>query len=137
MGLILGLQAAESSQRAIVSALLIVALADNLSDSLSVHVYQEAERLDGRAAFISTIANFVTRLLAASTFVLLVIVLPRDFLAWAAVAWGMTLLAWLTGRIARARGVPVGKEIVKHVAIAALVLAVSRLLGGWIATAFA
>jgi VIT1/CCC1 family predicted Fe2+/Mn2+ transporter len=136
MGLIFGLQAAAASQRTLIGALLIIALADNLSDSLSVHVYQEAERLEGRAAFVSTLANFATRLLVASTFVLLVIALPQHVLAWGAAAWGMTLLAWLTRNIARARGVPVGREIAKHVAVAALVLAVSRLLGGWISTAF-
>ena len=136
MGLILGLQAAASSRQAIVGALLIVAVADNLSDSLSVHVYQEAERLEAREAFISTFANFVARLLVASTFVFMVIVLPPEALPWATTAWGLLLLAGLTHRIARARGAPVGKEIAKHVAIAAVVLFISRLLGTWIATAF-
>jgi len=136
MGLILGLQAAASSQRAIVGALLIVAIADNLSDSLSVHLYQEAERLEGREAFISTLANFATRLVVASTFVLLVIALPHHILPWAAAAWGMLLLAWLSHRIARARGAPPGREIAKHIAIAAVVLVISRLLGTWLVTAF-
>jgi len=136
MGLILGLEAAASSRQAIVGALLIVAVADNLSDSLSVHVYQEAERLEAREAFISTFANFVARLLVASTFVFMVIVLPPQALPWATTAWGLLLLAGLTHRIARARGAPVGKEIAKHVAIAAVVLFISRLLGTWIATAF-
>jgi len=136
MGLILGLQAAASSRQAIVGALLIVAVADNLSDSLSVHLYQEAEQLASREAFISTLANFATRLVVASTFVVLVIALPHDVLPWAATLWGMSLLALLTHRIARARGAPPGKEIAKHVAIAGVVLAVSQLLGTGLATAF-
>ena len=131
-GLILGLQAAESSRQAIVGALLIVALADNLSDSLSVHIYQEAERMQSREAFIATVANFVTRLLIASTFIVLVLALPGEALPWAAAAWGLVLLAWLTHRIARARGAPVGREIAKHLVIAGVVLAVSRGLGSWI-----
>ena len=137
MGLILGLQAAASPQKTIVGALLIVALADNLSDSLSVHVYQESERLDGREAFVSTVANFAVRLLVAMTFVFLVVALPGEFLPWAAAGWGMLLLAWLTHRIALARGAPVGKEIAKHFVIAVVVLAVSRALGTWIAGALA
>ena len=136
MGLILGLDAAASSAQSIVSALLIVALADNLSDSLSVHVYQEAEKLESREAFRSTLANFVTRLLVASSFVVLVIALPRDLLATATVAWGFLLLGLLTFRIARARGARVDKEIAKHVVIAAIVLVISRWLGTWIAESF-
>ncbi|HYL87746.1 MAG TPA: hypothetical protein VEU32_03155 [Burkholderiales bacterium] len=137
MGLILGLDAAATSRQAIIGALLIVAVADNLSDSLSVHVYQEAERLDGREAFISTVANFATRLLVAATFVGMVIMLPRGVLPWAAGTWGMLLLAWLTQGIARERGAPVGREIAKHVAMAAAVLVISRALGASIASVFA
>ena len=136
MGLILGLDAAASSRQSITSALLIVALADNLSDSLSVHVYQEAEQLESREAFRSTLANFVTRLLVALSFVVLVITLPHDSLVAATVAWGFLLLALLTFPIARARGARVGKEIAKHVVIAAIVLVISRWLGTWIAGRF-
>ena len=35
----------------IVSGLLIVGFADNMTDSLSIHMYQEAEKLEERAAF--------------------------------------------------------------------------------------
>lgn len=136
MGLILGLDAAASSTQSITSVLLIVALADNLSDSLSVHVYQEAEQLESREAFRSTLANFVTRLLVALSFVVLVITLPRDSLVAVTLAWGFLLLALLTFRIARARGARVGKEIAKHVVIAAIVIVTSRWLGTWIAGSF-
>lgn len=133
MGLILGLEAAASSRQAMVSALLIVALADNLSDSLSVHVYQEAEHLESREAFRSTAANFVARLLVALSFVALVVAVPAVVLAAVTLAWGFLLLAWLTYLIARARGARADKEIGKHVLVAAIVLGISRWLGSWIA----
>ena len=136
MGLIFGLEAAASSRQTIVAALLIVAVADNLTDSLSVHVYQEAERLQGREALRSTVANFVTRLLFALSFVGLAAVLPRSLLLLVAPAWGFALLAWLTYLIARARGAPVGWEIAKHFVVALIVLGVSRWLGTWISGAF-
>ncbi len=136
MGLILGLDASESSRQAIVGVLLIVALADNLSDSLSVHVYQEAEQLESREAFRSTLANFATRLLVALSFVVLAIALPRDSLATITVAWGLLLLVLLTYWIARTRGARIGREIAKHIAVAAIVLVVSRWLGTLIAGNF-
>ncbi len=136
MSLILGLDAAASSRQSITSVLLIVAVADYLSDSLSVHVYQEAEQLESREAFRSTLANFVTRLLVALSFVVLVITLPRDVLVAVTLAWGFLLLALLTFGIARARGARVGKEIAKHVVIAAIVIVTSRWLGTWIVGSF-
>ncbi|HUJ01001.1 MAG TPA: hypothetical protein VLY46_12230 [Usitatibacter sp.] len=137
MGLILGLEAAGASRQSIVAALLIVAIADNLTDSLSVHIYQEAERLPERSAFLSTVANFFTRLAISLTFVAGAAMLPARLIATIAVAWGFVLLAFLTRQIALARGAPVAIEVGKHVVVASVVLVVSRVLGGWIGGAFA
>ena len=55
-----------------VSAPLIAAVADNLTGSLSVHMYQESERLEEREAFIGTLTNFATRFIVCLSFVLIV-----------------------------------------------------------------
>jgi len=60
MALIAGLDAAKAGRAIMVSALLIAAVADNLTDSLSVHMYQESERLEEREAFVGTLTNFAT-----------------------------------------------------------------------------
>ena len=73
MGLIIGLQSATAPPPTIVSGLLVIALADNISDSPSIHMYQEADRLEGKGAFRTTLANFVSRLLVALSFVFIVI----------------------------------------------------------------
>ena len=136
MGLILGLDAAASGRQGIISALLIIALADNLSDSLSVQVFMEAERLEHRKALISTVANFCTRLLVALSFVALVIMLPRSLMALGVGAWGFLLLISMTYWIARAQGAHIGKEIGKHIIVAVVALAISRWLGIWIGATF-
>lgn len=86
MALIMGLQAAAATRPAIVSGLLIVAVADNLSDSLSIHMYQESESLEPKAAFRSTVTNFATRLLATLAFILLVVSVPRPLMVPASIA---------------------------------------------------
>lgn len=86
IGLIIGLGAATAPKSAIVSGLLVVALADNLSDSLSIHMYQEAEKLEERPALRTTLANFVVRLFFALTFVLIVALLPASHAAIVALA---------------------------------------------------
>jgi hypothetical protein len=58
ISLIIGFGAAGIPKTAIVAALLIIGLADNLTDSLSIHIYQESEKLEERAAFKATISNF-------------------------------------------------------------------------------
>ncbi|HZR26694.1 MAG TPA: hypothetical protein VFA59_24080 [Vicinamibacterales bacterium] len=46
---------------------MIVAVADNITDSLSVHVYQESENIEERAALRATLTNFAARLLIAAS----------------------------------------------------------------------
>lgn len=135
MALIIGLDAATMTKPAIIGGLLIVAVADNLTDSLSIHIYQESERLEGHEAFIATLTNFVARLLVSLSFVLLVVLLPMREAVAAALAWGLLLLCALTYLLARERQVGVVSEIGKHIAVALVVILASRAIGRWILAA--
>jgi hypothetical protein len=129
MGLIVGLHTAAVGKAAIAGSLLILALADNLTDSLGVHIYQESERLPTREAFRTTVANFLTRLLLGLSFVALVLIAPSADVVYVSMAWGLTLLAGLSFSIARLRRVSAVSEIWKHCAVALAVIALSQLLG--------
>jgi VIT1/CCC1 family predicted Fe2+/Mn2+ transporter len=133
MALIAGLDAAKTGRTSIVSALLIAAVADNLTDSLSVHMYQESERLEQKEAFIGTLSNFVTRLFLCLSFVLIVALLPGHMAAMWGLAWGTSLLVVLTCMLARYRGVNAMSEVAKHLAVALAIILVSQRMGHWIA----
>jgi hypothetical protein len=133
VGLIVGFGAAAISRATIVSGLLIIALADNISDSLSIHIYQESENLEARAAFRATFINFVTRFVVAMSFVAVALLVPTAAVAAVSLGWGLLLLSALTFGVARARNVSPGREILKHIIVALVVVGVSRVLGGWIA----
>jgi VIT1/CCC1 family predicted Fe2+/Mn2+ transporter len=133
VGLIIGFGAAAVPRAAVVSGLLIIALADNVSDSLSIHVYQESENLDARAAFRATLTNFAARFLVAISFVGIALCSPLSVAPTVALVWGMLLLAALTHVVARARKASPWRETVKHVTVALVVIGVSRVLGGFIA----
>jgi len=133
VGLIVGFGAASVSRATTVSGLLIIALADNISDSLSIHIYQESENLEARAAFRATLSNFVARLLVVLSFVTIVLLFPRGYALATAMGWGFLLLGALSYVLARERRVSPLREIVKHFAVAIGVVVVSRVLGAWIA----
>lgn len=132
VGLIVGLNAATSNRTAIVSSLLILALGDNLTDSLSVHIYQEAEQLPERDAFHTTVANFLARLIVSLSFVALVLATRASWTSYLASAWGFILLAGLTYRVARARGARPFAEITKHCLVALVVVLLSEAVGTWV-----
>ena len=132
MGLIVGFDRATASKATLIGSLLLIAVADNLADSLAIHAYQESERLASKQAFRSTVTNFLTRFLVTSSFVILVLALPLGRLTPVALAWGMVLLGTLTYFVARHRGVAPLREVAKHLAVAMVVIAASRAIGTWI-----
>jgi len=129
IGLIIGLDAATASKATILSGLLIVAIADNLTDSLSVHIYQESEQLEPRAAFHATLTNFAARLGLSLSFVFLMVILPFHVAVVASILWGLLLLTGLSYVVARTRKLPVLREIAKHLAVAAVVILSSKMVG--------
>ena len=132
IGLIIGFGAAGIAKPSMIAGLLIVGLADNLTNSLSIHIYQESERLEQRAAFKATLGNFATRLLISLSFVLLVLAFSDANAFVACLAWGLMLLAGLTWLVARNRQASVLVELCKHLAVAAVVVAASYGTGTFI-----
>ncbi len=132
LGIIVGLNAAAAQTFAIIASLLVVALADNLTDSLGVHIYQESERLSEREAFRTTVANFVTRLLVSLSFITIVLLLSPRAAILVSLGWGLLLLSALSYLLAKARKVSPASEMCKHCAVALAVIAVSGSIGTWV-----
>jgi VIT1/CCC1 family predicted Fe2+/Mn2+ transporter len=132
MGLIVGLDAATTTKAAVVASLLVIGLADNLTDSLSVHIYQESERLAHRRAFHTTVSNFFARLLVTLSFVLLFVLTPKSTAIAACVVWGFVLLSGLSYLLAKARQVNAFSEICKHIGVAFTVIVISKTIGLWV-----
>jgi len=134
MGMIIGFGAAGISKPPIIAGLLIVGLADNVTDSLSIHIYQESERLEQKAAFRATIGNFATRLILSLSFVVLVLTFSSTNMLLACLIWGVLLLGCLTWFVARHRNANVVTEVLKHLAVATVVIAASLATGTFITT---
>ena len=132
MALIVGLDAANAGRAAMLSALLIAAVADNLTDSLSVHMYQESERLEEKEAYIGTLSNFATRFIVCLSFVLIVALFRAHAAAVGGIVWGMLLLTVLNYILARHRNVGAISELWKHLAVALVIIFVSKGIGYWI-----
>jgi VIT1/CCC1 family predicted Fe2+/Mn2+ transporter len=132
MGLIVGFDAATVAKSTIVISLLLFGIADNLTDSLSVHIYQESERLAERDAFRTTVANFLARFFVCITFIIILLLLPSSTAILVSMIWGFILLSVLSYFLARTRGVGAVSEILKHCAVAVAVIAISRAIGAWL-----
>jgi vacuolar iron transporter family protein len=136
MGLVSGLFFSPNAKMNIVGSILVIALADNISDSLGIHIFQEAEKLKIKEVWLSTITNFLTRFLVSMAFVAMVLLLPIQTAVIDLVILGMILLAFISFVVARSQKRNPLIAISEHLAIAVLVIISSHLIGEWILNRF-
>ena len=129
MGLIAGLTQGVDAKVGIITGLLIIAVADNLSDSFSIHIYKESEGASRQEVLISTFGNFAVRFLIVLTFAIMVMLFTPNVALMVSSVWGLGLLALLSYFIARERKLDPLRHTLWHLAIAVLVIAGSRMLG--------
>ena len=136
LGIITGLDTLTHPKLSIIGALLVIALADNLSDSFGIHIYQESEHLGKKEIWFSTLTNFLTRLFVSSTFIILIIVLPIRLAAVCSVIWGLFVLTIMTYTIAKQQKTNPFSAIFAHLTIAIVVVVASNFIGGFVIARF-
>jgi vacuolar iron transporter family protein len=127
LSLIVGFATTTHQKISIISALAILAVADNISDSLGIHIYRESE--DAGQSKLYTITNFLTRLILTGIFAAIVILLPNPYLVPIAIAFGMVVLSVLSYLIAIDQKINPFVEIPKHLAIAVIAMGASYFVG--------
>jgi VIT1/CCC1 family predicted Fe2+/Mn2+ transporter len=137
LAFIIGLSKSGNPQLSIVGSLLVIAIADNISDTLGIHIYQESDLKKSEVVRTNTFFNFLTRFLVILVFILLVLFLPIEYAIIFSIIWGTSLLAFLSYYIAKEQKINPYMAIFKHVAIAILVIIISSFLTGWIMNIFA
>jgi VIT1/CCC1 family predicted Fe2+/Mn2+ transporter len=136
LGIITGLNTLAHPKLSIIGALLVIALADNMSDTFGIHIYQESEDLSKKEVWLSTLTNFFARLFVSSTFIVLIILLPIKLAAVCSVIWGLLILTVMTYAIARQRKMSPYSAILVHTIVAVLVVAASNFIGAFLIARF-
>jgi VIT1/CCC1 family predicted Fe2+/Mn2+ transporter len=132
MGLIAGLTQGDGARTSIITGLLIVAIADNVSDSLGIHIYKESEGASKHDINSFTYGNFIARLFIAFTFILIVLLFSSYAAFIISSLWGLVLLAILSYLIARGKGTNPFLEIAWHLVVALMIIVGSKILGNFI-----
>ncbi|MCX5695628.1 MAG: hypothetical protein NTW18_03050 [Candidatus Omnitrophica bacterium] len=136
LALVVGLRTGEHAKISIIGGMLIIALADNISDSVGIHIYQESECLAQKEVWISTLTNFTSRLLVSLTFIACVLFLPLQLAVLVSLAWGLLLLCSISYRIARERKLSPYTAMFEHMLIALCVIFMSDFFGRLIISRF-
>ena len=138
IGLIAGLHAGTNSLAAVLGGILVIAVADAMSDALGIHLAEEADpNATPQHIWAATISTFIAKFVFAITFAIPVLLLPLWTAVLASVAWGIFVIAVLSYFIARAQKASPLVVIGEHVFIAIVVVIVSHYIGAWVNAAFA
>jgi VIT1/CCC1 family predicted Fe2+/Mn2+ transporter len=136
LAFIIGLSGTINPKMAIIGSLAIFAIADNISDSLGIHIFQESDLKRSKVVRTSTFSNFFTRVSVTMVFILLVALFPIKYSIIFSIIWGLFLLTVLSYYIAKERKVNPYLAILQHVAIALVVIIASLFLREWIMNIF-
>jgi vacuolar iron transporter family protein len=132
LALITGLNTAVNARLSIVGSLLVIALADNVSDTLGIHIYQESEGRKPLNIWISTVTNFLSRLFISLGFVLIITILPLNIATIISTVYGLLVLSVISYIIAVNKKINPLQSVFEHLIIAVIVIFISKYLGGLI-----
>ncbi len=137
IGLLTGLHAGTNSLAAVLGGILVIAIADAMSDALGIHLAEESDPSKSHGqVWTATIATFVTKFAFAVSFALPLFLLPLEQAVWASVSWGMSVIVVLSYFLARTQNERPLPVILEHLGIAILVVILSRLTGAWVGSTF-
>jgi vacuolar iron transporter family protein len=136
LGIVFGLLTSANPKAGVIGALLVIAVADNIADSLGIHIYRESTATQKENTRMFTISNFLTRFGITLTFVALFAFLPLDYAAISCTAIGISILVFLSYLIGVQRCTSIPREIAIHLGIAIPVIVISHFLGQLIFSVF-
>ena len=136
LGIIFGLLTSVNPQASVIGSLLVIAVADNIADSLGIHIYRESTATKQENTRMFTISNFITRFGITLTFVVFFVVFPIDYAAVFCTVMGIGILVFLSYLIGVQRKTSIVKEVAIHLGIAIPVIVISHFLGQLIFTVF-
>jgi vacuolar iron transporter family protein len=101
LGLIIGLFSSTHSRGVILGGIIIIAIADGLSDALGMHISEESNSTNEKKVWNSTLWTFISKLIVALSFILPVIIFSLLNAILFSIAWGLALIGVFSYYIAK------------------------------------
>jgi len=133
LGLILGLNSSTHSPKIILGGILVIAVADALSDALGMHISEEAEQKHTqKEIWEATIATFITKFIIASIFIIPFLLLSLSTAIIFSIVWGLSLISIFSFYIAKKQNMNPWGVVLEHLIISIFVIMATHLIGSWV-----
>lgn len=132
LGLMVGLHSGTESTKVVIGGLLVIAIADALSDALGMHMSEEEGRSSRHQVWITTITTFLGKMAFTLIFIIPILLLPLTTAVITCVIIGLILIGLLSFYIAKQRKLNPTVVIAKHLFITVLAVFLTHYLGLWV-----
>ncbi len=135
LGLIVGLHSSTHSRIFVIGGILVIAIADALSDAMGIHISEEAEdKHSPGEIWESTISTFMSKFVFALTFLLPILVFELNTAIIICILWGLFLITMFSIYLARSQQRKVSHIVFEHLVLAIVVIVLTHYVGDWVAT---
>ncbi len=130
LGLMVGLNSGTGSRIVVIGGIITIAIADSLSDSISIHISQEVEdNHSHKEIWESTISTFLFKFIFSSIFIVPIFLLPLQTGIIISIMLGLYLIIMISFKIARDRKVKIYKVVGEHLLITIVVIILTHYTG--------
>ena len=137
LGLIVGLNAGTHSKLVVIGGILVIAIADALSDALGIHISEESENHHStKEIWESTITTFLSKFVFALTFIIPFLFFQLNMAIIISVIWGLSLIVLFSWYIANQQKVKSYKTILEHLILTIAVIVITNYVGKWVSIYF-
>ncbi len=131
LGLIIGLYSSTESKVIILGGILIIALADALSDSIGIHISEESKKRNSKKdIWEATFSTFFSKFIFALSFAIPILFFELGLAMILSIVWGLLLISILSFYISKKNRAL--KVIVEHVVLTILVVGATYGIGRFV-----
>jgi len=128
LAIIIGLSTTVGAKTNIVVALMIIAIADNISDSFGIHFQEESQLLPKEKVRNTTLLNFVSRFVTTAILIIFVLIFSMNLAMILAIVFCLVVIIILSYLISKRQKTNPYKAITSHLATAIALMIASYIL---------
>ena len=130
LGLIVGLYSSANSKITIIGGILIIAIADSLSDAFGIHISEEyALKEKEKNIWLATFSTLFFKFIFAITFIVPFLFLKLNSSVIIDLIWGLVLISLFSYYSAKKNRTSVKKVVFEHLLISIVVIVLTYLIG--------
>jgi vacuolar iron transporter family protein len=130
LGLMIGLYSSTNSKAVVIGGIIVIAIADALSDALGIHISEESSgKRSYREIWEATFSTFVSKFFVSIAFVIPLLILDLKVAIIISIILGILMIAIFSYYLSKAQKIPPTNVIGEHIAITIFVVIATYYVG--------